>query len=258
MLKTLLEHPLTRGLPLDAPETTRLRREIILSKPFLRRIYQEWYAFLSDALPAGLSGPVLELGSGGGFLEQVIPGLITSDILPVAGLDLALDGRRLPFAAAALRGIVFTNVFHHIPQPAAFLAEAARCIQPGGVVAMVEPWASPWSEWVYTRLHDEPFDPRAAAWEFPERGPLSGSNQALPWIVFERDRARFTAEFPAWKIRQMTPCLPFRYLLSGGVSLRSLAPGWTFPAWRRVERLLQPWVGRLGMFAQIVLEKVNP
>jgi 2-polyprenyl-3-methyl-5-hydroxy-6-metoxy-1,4-benzoquinol methylase len=45
----------------------------------------------------------------------------------------------------SLRGIVMTNVLHHIPDARAFLKEAARCLHPGGVIAMIEPWVSPWS-----------------------------------------------------------------------------------------------------------------
>ena len=36
----LLALPATRGLDLDAPETTALRREIVRGKPFLRAVYE--------------------------------------------------------------------------------------------------------------------------------------------------------------------------------------------------------------------------
>jgi hypothetical protein len=120
---------------------------------------------------------------------------------------------------------------------------------------MIEPWVTPWSRWVYTHFHHEPFDPRAVEWEVPRAGPLSGANGALPWILFERDRGRFERTFPEWHIREVVPCMPFRYLLSGGVSLRGLAPGWTFPFWRGVERLLSPWRKTWAMFARIVLAR---
>jgi SAM-dependent methyltransferase len=146
-----------------------------------------------------------------------------------------------------------TNVFHHLARPRRFLAEAARCVRPGGALALIEPWVTPWSQLIYTRLHHEPFAPGATSWEFPPSGPLSGANGALPWIVFERDRARLLAEFPAWRLREVTPIMPLRYLLSGGVSLRSLMPGWSFGLWRGAEGLLEPYMGDLAMFARIVL-----
>jgi hypothetical protein len=119
---------------------------------------------------------------------------------------------------------------------------------------MIEPWPTAWSRWVYL-FHSEPFDRRAAKWELPSGGPLSGGNGALPWIVFDRDRDLFQTEFPEWEPAEVRPILPFRYMLSGGVSMRSLAPDWAFPAVAAMERALRPLWKHLGMFALIVLHK---
>lgn len=253
MLARWLAHPLTRGLDIDDPRTTRLRRRILAEKRFLHRIYEEWYAAIAASLPAG-EGAVLELGAGAGFLSEYVPGLLRSEVFPGPGLDLVLDGLDLPFAAGALRGIVMTNVLHHLPRPLRFFAEAARAVRPGGVVAMIEPWVTRWSRQVYIRLHHEPFLPEGD-WEIPAGGPLSGANGALPWILFERDRQRFEREAPAWRVRSVVPIMPLRYLVSGGISLRSLAPAATYPLWRGLERTLSPWSRQLAMFAHIVLER---
>jgi len=253
-LQTWLGHPLTRGLDIDDPRTTDLRRQIVREKPFLRRIYQEWYAAIGASLPQ-ITGPVLELGSGAGFLSKVLPDVITSDLFACRGIQAVLDGQRLPFADRTLRAIVMTNVLHHVPDVRCFFHEAARCIRPGGVVVMLEPWVTAWSRLVYTRLHHEPFQPMAPVWEFPSHGPLSDANGALPWIVFERDRSKFEREFPEWRIHAIVPSMPFRYLLSGGISMRALMPYWSFDQWQRIERWVQPWMGSWAMFAQIVLTK---
>jgi SAM-dependent methyltransferase len=254
MLRKWLEHPLTRGLDLDDPRTTELRRRILEEKPFLRQIYVEWYDALASALPNG-PGLVLELGSGAGFLDRVIPGLITSEILVCSGVRLVLDALDLPFGAETLRGIVMTNVLHHLRDPRRLFSQARHCVRPGGVVVMIEPWVNAWSTFVYTRLHHEPFCSDATDWGFPSAGPLSGANGALPWILFERDRSRFEQEFPEWRIEVVAPLMPFRYLVSGGVSFRSFMPGWSSPAWRSLEGLLRVGAPRLGMFARIVLRR---
>lgn len=252
-LRNLLEHPLTRGLDLDSPETTRLRSRIVHEKGFLRRIYEEWYSLLVEALPAG-GGSVLELGSGGGFLGRRIPELLTSEVFPLPDVRLILDGHALPFRRDSLRAIVMTNVLHHLGRPAAFFAEAGRCVRPGGAIAMVEPWVSGWSRLVYGHLHHEPFDPEAPEWEFSGGGPLSAANSALPWIVFERDRPRFERDYPMWRIEVTRPIMPLRYLVSGGVSSRPMMPAWTTGPWRALERT---WPIRRGaMFALIVLRRV--
>jgi SAM-dependent methyltransferase len=250
-LKRWLEHPLTRGLDIDDPRTTHLRRRILAGKPFLRRIYAEWYSSLAASLPAG-DDPVLELGAGAGFLSDFIPRLVRSEVFLNSGIDLVLDGLTLPFAAGALRGIAMTNVLHHLPRPLTFFAEAARAVRPGGVVTMIEPWVTPWSRWVYTRLHYEPFLPAAKEWEIPAGGPLSGANGALPWILFQRDRERFERAAPEWRLCAIAPIMPFRYLVSGGISLRTLTPAAAYPLWRGLDRML---ASRAAMFAHVVLER---
>ena len=252
MLRSLLALPQTRGLLLDSPGTTRVRRQIIQSKPFLRRVYEQWYRHIVADVPSG-PGAVVELGAGAGFLHGFIEDLITSDVLAVEDLSVQFDAHDLPFQTACLRAIVMTNVLHHVPQPRRFFTAATRCVRPGGAIVMIEPWVSPWSRFVYQGLHHEPFEPEAAAWEFPRSGPLSGANGAGPWIVFHRDRARFEREFPSWRIERVRPLMPFSYLLSGGVSMRTLMPGWGFGACRALERVLEPWMRWMAMFAQVTL-----
>ncbi len=70
LVKTWLTHPLTRGLNINDPRTTFLRRRILTEKKFLRLIYDEWYRSVAEGLPPG-NGPVLELGTGAGFLDEM-------------------------------------------------------------------------------------------------------------------------------------------------------------------------------------------
>jgi SAM-dependent methyltransferase len=254
LLHRLLDHPLTAGRDLDDPATTQLRKQIVESKPFLRAIYDEWYSLLASRLPEG-SGATLELGSGAGHCETFIPQLITSEIIFCPAVKLIADGQKLPFADASLRAIVFTDVMHHMPDVRRFFAEAQRCLRPGGRILMVEPWVSGWSRFVYTKLHHEPFRPDADQWAFPSRGPLSGANGALPWIVFVRDRSAFEAEFACLKLEEIRPFMPVRYLLSGGVGMRSLMPRFTFPFWRWLEGRLNGSMPRLAMFAAISISR---
>ena len=254
LLRGLLEHPLTRGLDLDDPATTCLRRRIIRQKPLLRSVYEEWYETLAAEVPDG-PGAVIEVGAGGGFLDDFVPGALRSEVFFVPGVKLALDGQELPFGSGTLKAIVMTNVFHHLRRPRAFLREAARVLRPGGVVAMLEPWVTLWSRFVYRYLHHEPFVPAAIEWDLPKGGPLSTSNQALPWIVFRRDRASFAREFPDFILKPVRLTMPLRYLVSGGVGTRDLMPGWTLGFWKGLERVLSPVRTHSALFAFITLEK---
>ncbi len=252
VLRQLLAHPFTHGLDLDDPRTTALRQQIIRSKPFLRKIYEDWYGWLASQVPAG-EGAVLELGSGGGFFKEYSPGVITSDVFWVPDIRCVLDGQRLPFEDGALKAIVMTNVLHHVPNVRRFFAESVRCLRPGGVVAMIEPWVTPFSKIIYTKLHHEPFEPATPAWEFPSNGPLSSANDALPWVCLSRDRAMFEREFLELAIERTDPILPVRYLLSGGVAMRSLLPGFAYRPLGWMERL---WpISRGAMFARLLLRR---
>jgi SAM-dependent methyltransferase len=254
MLRSLLAHPLTRGLDVDSPTTTHVRRRIVREKGFLRRIYEEWYGLVRAELP-NVPGPVLELGSGAGFMDEFIDGLITSEIFATPGASMVLDGTKLPFGASSLRAIAMTDVFHHIPAARGFLSEAARCLRPGGRIVMVEPWVNAWSRFVYTRFHHEPFLPHAEQWEFPSSGPLSGANGALPWIVFERDREAFAREFPELEVLVIRPFMPVAYLLSGGVGMRSLIPRFAYGACRAIEQSIPGMEASTAMFSLIVVQR---
>jgi SAM-dependent methyltransferase len=254
LLRRLLAHPLTASIDIDDPATTQLRSQIIASKPFLRAIYDEWYSMLAAGIPEG-EGSVLELGSGAGYCARFIPGLVTSDVFPCPGIQAVISAGHLPFADESLRAIVMTNVLHHVPDVRAFFHEAIRCLRQRGRIVMIEPWMTAWSRFVYTHFHHEPIDSDTPEWTFPSSGPLSGANGALPWILFERDRADFAREFPQLSLEKVHPFLPFRYIVSGGVGMRSLMPAFTHAAWARLEGLLEPQMSHLGMFAFVSLVK---
>jgi len=253
MFRKWLAHPLTRDLDLDDPCVTQLRQKVIRQNRFLSQVYASWYDLLEISIPSG-TGQIVELGSGGGFLAERIPDLITSEIFYLDDMRVILDGQNMPFAKESLKAILMTNVLHHIPFARQFFSEAARVTRPGGVISMIEPWASTWSEFIYINFHHEPFDTQSDLWEFPSSGPLSGAHAAMPWIIFQRDRDRFEREFPGWQVERITPLMPFAYLLSGGVSFRPLMPAWSFQLVHWLESvLLAPIMPRLAMFAHILL-----
>jgi hypothetical protein len=256
MIKNIFTEPKVRNIDLDHPHMMEMSRQIIRQKSFLLQIYLEWYYRITKTLEK-IDLPVLELGSGGGFLKSIIPELITSDISYHQNTSIVLDGQELPFRPRSLGGIVMTNTLHHLPKPRQFFTCSARSIGPGGVLAMIEPWVTPWSRLIYSRLHHEPFQPNASEWEFASTGPVSGANGALPWILFQRDCDRFLREFPQWEIEKIELLMPFRYLLSGGLSYRSLVPGWSFNLWRELENIMDKWLNSFGMFAFIVLRRTE-
>lgn len=250
-IRSIMTCRLARGLSVDDPEFRSVSRQLIKNKPFLKKIYDEWYLLIISSLPTG-NGYILEIGSGSGYCADLLPGVVTSDILLLPGIDMVLNAcEHFPFEDSSLKAVVMVNSFHHLSIPEFFLRETFRCLRTGGRLIMIEPWVTPWSRLVYRKLHHEPFDPDVTKWEFHLSGPLSSANGAMPWIVFRRDQAKFEELFPGFVIKKIVPFMPFRYLLSGGVSMRPLMPGCLFGFWKIFETLFQ-WA---AMFAVIEIEK---
>ncbi len=253
-LSDILAHPLTKGMSLDDPKTTELRATIIRSKGFLRQIYESWYRLLASQIPEG-DGAVLELGSGGGFLKELHKDALASEVFFTPHIDIVLNAMALPLRTEALKAILMVDVLHHIPEPALFFHQAANCVRTGGRCLLIEPWNTPWGAWVFQHLHHEPFN-TSGDWSIPPAGPLSGANGALPWILFERDKELFCERFPEWRIACIKPMMPLAYLLSGGVSMRSLMPSWSYPWVRGIEERIPGLDGKFGMFAFIVIDRL--
>ncbi len=239
---------------LDAPETTLLHRRIIQSKPFLKNLYLDFYMSFSREVPYLSEKKCVELGSGGGFLKEVFPSVITSDVLPLPGVDLCFSGLNMPFENESVDAFFMIDVFHHVPDSELFLKEMSRCLKRGGTIIMIEPANTWWGRFIYQNFHHEPFDPKGD-WMLTGDGPLSCANGALPWIVFQRDRIRFKQTFPHLSLVTMTPHTPIRYLVSGGLTLRQLLPTFSYGFICTIEWCLSVLTSILGMFYAIRIDK---
>lgn len=239
---------------LDDPRRTLAHKEIIKSKKFLNQLYLEWYGEFKQKMQSLPQGHLIELGSGGGFIKEILPAVQTSDVLNLPDLDHVFAGEEMPFDTGSVAAIFMIDVLHHIPQPALFLKEAQRVLAKGGKIIMTEPANSTWGRFIYQNFHHEPFEPKGG-WEIPSTGPLSGANGALPWIIFERDRSRFEAEFPYLKTEKIRYHTPLRYLISGGVSKKQLLPDFTYGAVKRFENLLLSFSKQISMFVTIEITR---
>ena len=237
---------------LDSPARSAELRAIIAAKPALKKFYSQIYARYADSLercPA--TGLAVELGSGGGFAQQVLPGLITTDILPYDGVDRVVDATRMPFEDESVRFLGMLNVFHHIPDVAAFLRESQRCLRPGGRLLIIDQHPGWIAKPVLKHLHHEPFLPEAADWRFESTGPLSGANGALAWIVFVRDIARVRRDYPKLEVFGYRPFAPLTYWLAGGLKRWSLLPSGAYGLASALDELLLCVSREFGSFVEV-------
>jgi SAM-dependent methyltransferase len=253
LLKSTLQY--NKEEDIDSPETTIRRRELIKSKPFLRKIYEQWYADIITGFKNVPKGDQIEIGSGGGFLKDIYPQAITSDLLPLPFVDKVFAAEEMPYENNTVSGICMVNVLHHIPECRKFFSEANRVLKPGGKIIMVEPATCWWSRFIFGNFHHEPFEVNAARWEIDSTGPLSGANGALPWILFFRDRAQFEKEFPDLEIKSVKHHTPITYLISGGVSMRSMVPDFSYGFFRFLESLTKPFSKYFCMFMTVEVRK---
>ncbi len=185
----------------------------------------------ADTFGSAEGGSRIELGSGGGFLGELDPSIITSDVRLIDGLDIVFDACAMPFSDRSVDVIFAMHVLHHIAAPRLFLAELERVLKPGGALVAIEPFWSPLARLLFTYAHPEPFDRSAQTWEFDSSGAMS-SNQAMSYLLLERDLSTFTSEFADLEIIRLAPFGGPSYLLTGGIWKRKMLPdAWLAKLW---------------------------
>ena len=239
---------------IDNASTVALHRRVIRKNRLLRELYRDFYHQLRKQCKDTPPGPRIEIGSGAGFIKDIMPDVITSDVV-ACGLDMVVNAEKMPFADDSISTLLLMNVLHHIPDQESFLREAERCLKPGGKIVMIEPGNSPVRRFVCRYFHHEPFVNDRPEWRLPSSGRLSVSNQAIPWMIFIRDRNRFEQRFPRLKVIRIKKHTPFRYFLSGGLSKRQMVPSFSSGTVKLIEWLLNPLNGIIGSFMTVVIEK---
>ncbi len=242
---------------LDDPKTTIERADMLKNKKVLFKLYTDWYNFLLKKVDDLPEGKILEIGSGGGFLKELLPEVITSDVMDLPNVDMIFSAEKIPLEDNSLSCIFMVDVLHHIPDCTQFFAEAERCLVPGGKIIMSEPASTPFSRFFYKRFHHEPFVPEAG-WKLDtEGGPLSNANGAIPSIVFRRDIDKFHSTYKTLKLETLKFHSPFMYFLSGGFSYPSLIPSFMYGFFRFVEKLFLPTYSLIAMFQLIEVKKTS-
>jgi SAM-dependent methyltransferase len=201
-------------------------RRIWDEKPVLRRLYANYHQrMLSRCGP----GPILDIGGGTANIKDIRPDVISIDILPFTGIDVACDAHQMPFRDGQFAGIVMLDVLHHLARPVSFLQEAARVLQPGGKLVMIEPGMSRVAYPFYRHVHEEPADMSVDPFkELPidvVRDPFD-SNQAIPTLLFDTPTsiAELRRRVPGLTVTSVDWLSLFAYPLSGGFKRWCLVP----------------------------------
>jgi len=259
MLAKLLQDPVVGTLPHDERARLDVHRSVLERKPMIREVFVDFHRLFRDLERKYLeaSGLAVEVGAGVAPMRSSYPDVLCTDIVHDPNLDCVVDAQRLPFADASVRVLYAQNSFHHLPDPARFLRELERVLAPKGGALLIEPYHGPVASFVYPRLFaSEGFDKHAADWIQPATGPMHGANQAQSYVVFVRDRAKFDTTFPGLELVHQEPIGNYiRYVVSGGLNFRQLAPDWAAGGLRGVERALAPLNRFFALHHVVVLRK---
>jgi SAM-dependent methyltransferase len=227
-------------------------------KPTLRAIYMDFHSRLDAACPPGR---LLDIGGGSAHFKNYRPSVTSLDILPFPGIDIVADAHDMPVPDNHFSGIVMLDVLHHLQRPIDFLREAARVLEPGGRLAMIEPGMSLIAKQFYSHFHQEPVD--MSAEPFAEGVKQSGddpfdSNQAIPTLLFGNKAACAQVEqvVPNLRVVSSDWLSLVAYPLSGGFKPWCMWPAALVTPTLKIEQALLPVLGStLGFRLMTVLEK---
>lgn len=257
-LRNWLYDSRVRDVNVDDESMLELHAAILAEKPMLRSTFSSFYDTMLECNERYLSGDgmEIELSSGVGFFKERWPEVVTSDVRYSTHIDRVLDAQNMDVPDNSVRCVYAINVFHHLPDPNRFFSELSRVLVEGGGCILIEPHNGLASATLHRFLHkDERFEPGEAAWCNQHiAGPLSGANQALAHIVFTRDLFAFKAQYgkELKLVHQGYVLNGIRYLLSGGLNFRQLAPSFLIPIICVIERLLFP-VSRFWSLHQVIV-----
>jgi len=258
-LTRLLQDPRVRALDVDSVDFSLAHRQVLLNKPLTQSLFHDFYRRCRELDERHLSGDGvrIEIGSGSGFMRESYADVLTSDVKPLPFVQLATRAERLPLRDRTVRALYGINTFHHLPSPRAFFSELVRVLHPGGGAVLIEPYYGMLARALFRRMHaSETFDETAASWESPDAGAFSRANQALSYIVFVRDRSTFEREFPQLSLVADLPHTHLRYVASGGVNFRQLAPSFADGLLKSAERILAPLDRVLALQHTLVLRRI--
>jgi ubiquinone/menaquinone biosynthesis C-methylase UbiE len=150
------------------------------------------------------AGALLEAGVDAVVAVDAAPEMVATTVDAYGPTGVVADAERLPFLADAFEAVTCRIAAHHFPDPQAFVAETARVLDAGGVLAFEDNVAPP--------------EPALAAWlndveqlRDPSHVSLYTEAQWVEWfesagfVVEETTGTAITLDFAAWVARTNVP-----------------------------------------------------
>jgi SAM-dependent methyltransferase len=261
-LLNLFLEPKLKGIDLQGFDRIALHAEILAQKPLIREVFKEFYdtsISLDRIYFDDVAGYRVEVGAGTSLFKKYYSDVISTDVQPAPHLDAVIDAQEMNLRDESVRAIFGINSFHHFPDPCKFFHELLRVLKPGGGCVLIDPYFGLLSRILYKHLFSsEAYECNARDWDYcaDHAKKSMRPNQALTYLVFFRDRARFDTLFPQLEIVH-SRVLPnyIRYLASGGLNFRQVVPSFLTPLLRRLEVALLRLAPIFALHHVVVIRK---
>ena len=227
------------------------------TSPSLQTYYRDLYI---DALSRRADGPSIEIGSGCGFIKQIDPEVITTDLVKTKFVDEQASAYSIEEIRTPFRNLIAIDVLHHLTEPFRFLESASKSINEGSRIILCEPAATVFGQFFYNKFHHEPCSPDEITAPFQFKEDASGlfANMGMGVALF-RNRYQSTEKLLS-PIDLQVKSIHYRdflaYPLTGGFSKPAFMPSRAIGAILAFEKALPQFLLELiGLRMTIVLEK---
>lgn len=262
MLAEFLREPLLDTVDVDSADRIAVHMAILDRKPMIRDVFVEIQHLMWSLSQKFLNqeGLDIEIGAGAFPMKSSYPSVISTDVVPSQYIDRVMDAQAMDVPDESVRVVFGQHCFHHLPDPQRFFSELRRVLVPGGGAVLVEPYWSPVATLLFKNMFKtEGFDKGVENWVTANSGAMSDANQALSYVVFERDKQLYNSLFPSLPMVYHAPLNNYvRYLLSGGLNFRQLVPDGLVSTLKVLEAALSPLNRWTALHHVLVIRKSEP
>lgn len=213
-------------------------RKIYQNKDLIKIIYRNYYKTIKKNIYIS-NKKILELGSGGGNIKEVIKTCITSDQFKNRNIDRIENIYKINFKKDSISNIILIDVFHHLEFPSLALKEIHRVLIKKGRIIMIEPAMGLIPRFIYKIFHYEPngFNLKINWNHISKRIPSSNryfAAQSLPWRAFFLRQLNLKSKYA---IKLIKPFSDFAFLLSGGYSYKAFYPKFLYSFIKSIDKI---------------------
>ena len=229
------------------------------NKSVLRKIYADYYHLIRSCISDDNKGKIIEIGSGIGSINKVIPECLRTDMFPNPWIDIVEDAYNLAHKDNSVSYIILFDVFHHLQFPGKALEEFRRVLGRKGRVVIFEPYISLLGFLVFGFFHKEPVHWfRPIDWNKGDENLSETDNYYAAQGNATRaffSKGQYQKHLVNWNILQKRRFSGFSYILSGGYSRPQLYPDNALSIIKKIDIILNFIPSIFAIRSLIVLEK---